>query len=240
MHDTAPFTFKLIPGDKVTDAQFEECAILFSENYGVWSSRVSTPLKPGARVKMNSNRLKKEVLGDPTRSILALCTLDGVHIGHAFATVWPYEGSNVCWVTQLVVASGYRERGIATMLLQLFPGPNFKCDALGIASTHTASCWALAKRSNKLDLEFIKTHAKNILDASPVPYLKFGLLRGSLFQDDEDSNVAVSSIYTGFYVDPEEPIRALHRWQKEKGTKWPLGDLAEGNEFLCIIPNRQS
>ncbi|KAJ3499230.1 hypothetical protein NLJ89_g10120 [Agrocybe chaxingu] len=239
MHDTTPFAFELIPGDKVTNAQFEKCATLFSESYGVWSSKVSAPLKPGARVKMNSNRLKKEVLGDPASSMLALCTLDGVHIGHAFATVWPYEGSYVCWVTQLVVASDYRELGIATTLLQLFPGPNFTCDALGIASTHTASCWALAKRAHKLDLKFIEARAKNILDASPVPYLKSGLLRGSLFQDNKDSDGDISSIYTGFYVDPDEPLRALRRWQEEKGMKWPLGDLAEGNEFLCIISNRQ-
>ena len=103
--------FTLIPGDKVTDTQLKTCATLFSQNYGVWSSLVSSPFKPGVhllssiylrsssyrsclgtRVKMNANRLREQCFSDPTNSKLALCTLDGVLIGHAFVTIWQYNG----------------------------------------------------------------------------------------------------------------------------------------------------
>ena len=103
--------FTLIPGDKVTDTQLKTCATLFSQNYGVWSSLASSPFKPGVhllssiylrsssyrsclgtRVKMNANRLREQCFSDPTNSKLALCTLDGVLIGHAFATIWQYNG----------------------------------------------------------------------------------------------------------------------------------------------------
>lgn len=39
--------FALVSGDEVTDAQLKACATLFSQNYGVWSSLASSPLKPG-------------------------------------------------------------------------------------------------------------------------------------------------------------------------------------------------
>lgn len=103
--------FTLVPGDKVTDTQLKTCAALFSQNYGVWSSLASSPFKPGVhlcrpfiyiqcsyrsclgtRVKMNAARLRKECFSDPANSKLALCTLDGVLIGHAFATIWQYNG----------------------------------------------------------------------------------------------------------------------------------------------------
>ena len=41
---------------------------------------------------MNATRLKEQCLADPVNSKLALCTLDGILVGHAFATIWQYNG----------------------------------------------------------------------------------------------------------------------------------------------------
>jgi len=63
-----------------------------------------------------------------------------------------HSESNVCWVTQLVVSSERRERGIATTLLHLLPGPDVKCTAFGLASSHPAACAALSKRARMFRL----------------------------------------------------------------------------------------
>jgi hypothetical protein len=175
-----------------------------------------------------------------------------------------YLESNVCWVTQLVVSSEHRERVIATTLLHLLPGPDVKCAAFGLASSHPAACAALSKRARmssshlhfldlqlilakfypaldanlrKLDLDFIKAHAQMIIDTSPVSYLKNAQLHGSLFQDGIVGG-AVCSVNTEFFVDHDEPLQTLKRWEERQDTVWPLGELAEGHEFLCIVPSK--
>ncbi|KAF8194012.1 hypothetical protein K438DRAFT_1934738 [Mycena galopus ATCC 62051] len=235
MHSPTSVVFSLVPGALA-------CASLFSSNYGVWSSRVSTPLEPGARVKMGAARLRDQCLSDPTHSMLALCTVDKVIVGHAFGTVWQYNGSDICWITQLVVAHDYRERGIATSLLQLLPGPDFKCWAFGLVSSHPAACLALFKRTHakvrKVDLDFIKTHAQKIINTTDISYLKDVQLRGSLLQNAAEAGV-VSCVFTAFYVDHEEPLQALKNWEDSQDMTWPLGVLTEGHEFFCIAPNKK-
>jgi hypothetical protein len=65
-----------------------------------------------------------------------------------------------------------------------------------------------------------------------VTYIKDTELRGSLF-DDECTTGAVSSVFTHFYVDHDEPLEALAEYKK---TGWVLGELLDGHEFLIILP----
>ena len=58
-------------------------------------------------------------------------------------------------------------------------------------------------------------------------------MRGSLFRENCDSG-AVSSVFTGFYVDHAEPLKALEQY-KAIG-QWCLGDLLDGHEFLAVFP----
>ncbi|KAJ7678123.1 hypothetical protein DFH06DRAFT_1079398 [Mycena polygramma] len=241
MHNPCPTTlkFSFIPGPLVTDAQLEACASLFSSNYGIWSSLAPAPLKPGFRIKMGVATLRDQCFADPKKSMLALCIADMALVGHAFATAWQYNGSNICWVTQLVVAHGYRQRGIATTLLHLLPGPDFECATFGLASSHPAACLALLKRTHanarKPDLEFIRTHAQAIISSTEVAYLKGAQLRGSLLHEqDEAEEGAVGCVFTKFYVDHEEPLQARKIWEEKHDMAWPLGVLPEGHEFLCI------
>ncbi|KAJ6504132.1 hypothetical protein C8R47DRAFT_1104376 [Mycena vitilis] len=232
--------YSFVPGTLVTDAQLEACASLFSSNYGVWSSSAPAPLKPGARVKMGVATLRDQCFADPKNCMLALCIADMALVGHAFATVWNYNGSNICWITQLVVAHGYRQRGIATTLLHLLPGPGFKCATFGLASSHPGACLALLKRTHanarKPDLEFIKAHAHEVISSTDVAYLKGAQLRGSLLhdQDETEEGGAVSCVFTNFYVDHEEPLQARKIWEAKHDMVWPLGVLPEGHEFFCV------
>ena len=59
-------------------------------------------------------------------------------------------------------------------------------------------------------------------------------LHGSLFEKDCVPSGAVSTLYTEFYVNHDEPLAALQIFKASR--KWPLGELLEGHEFLIIVP----
>jgi hypothetical protein len=171
--------------------------------------------------------------------------------------ILPYAYSGqVGWVTQLVVKVGVRKRYIATSLLQMLkPVPLFhNITALGMVSSHPAACHALCKYTGNLicahisiilkvyyldykienvDLTFGQKHAKSILESSPVGYVNSMQLHGSLFKDNCTTG-AISTVFTNFYVDHDEPLAALAEYNK-KG-QWCLGALLEGHEFLIIVP----
>lgn len=67
-------------------------------------------------------------------------------------------------------------------------------------------------------------YLKNICDTKP---------HGTLFKDESEM---VSGVDTGFFVDHDEPNAALEAIKND--LPWPLGDLAEGHEFLLIIQHR--
>lgn len=72
-----------------------------------------------------------------------MVTVDGVLAGNAFACRWEYAGRQVCWITQLVVHSDYREQSIATTILLNLIEP--EDDVFSIMSSHPAACKALSK-----------------------------------------------------------------------------------------------
>jgi len=231
------------------------CAELFSNHYGVWgeSAKGRPYLKPNGRIRMNATRLKTVLLSKAAdKTVLSRCTIDGVHVAHAFATIWNY-GENeetVLWVTQLVVHRAYRRQYIATALLQeLKRHPFFaQARAVGIVSSQPASCNALAKLAGPkhvsmgtLDLSFMSSHAHTIICASPVEYLKSAALMGSAFSFDSDevrqqlTGLGVVSVAnTDFPVDHAEPDAALAEYQAR--GEWCLGVLPECCEFLVILP----
>lgn len=181
-----------------------------------------------------------------------MVTIDGVLAGNAFACRWEYSGRQVCWVTQLVVHSDYRERRLATVLLSnLIDNDD---DVLGIMSSHPAACKALAKavggmrdqvplsesayannqdfRFAEMPLVFAADHAVSVIAASPVSYVKDAKVCGSLF-NAHDTTGMISGVDSNFYVDHAEPLEALAWFQENES--WPLGDLCDGHEFLLIV-----
>ena len=70
----------------------------------------------------------------------------------------------------------------------------------------TDVCYA-GSAIRSIDLTFVQANARSILERSPVSYVKTMQLHGSLFASDCNTG-AVSSVFTGFYVDHQEP---LHR-----------------------------
>lgn len=92
---------------------------------------------------MSADRLRAQCLPEGSRGTYVMATVEGVLAGNAFACRWEYEGRQVCWITQLVVHSDYRERRLASLLLSnLIDNDD---DILGIMSSHPAACKALVK-----------------------------------------------------------------------------------------------
>ena len=207
-------------------------------------------------MKLSKNRLRAQYLPGNVSCSYVRVTVEDRLAGNAFACRWSYQDKTVCWVTQLVVHSDFRERGLAAGLLNQLRQDD---DAIyGLMSSHPAACLAAAKAFgskrnatlpcfdfdsdvfvggiNTVAVSFIRDHAEAIMKVSPIRYVKDAELRGSLF-DPEDTSGVTSSVYTKFFVDHTEPLEALS-WVRE-GLDWPLGELLDGYEFLLIMKVRR-
>ena len=91
----------------------------------------------------------------------------------------------------------------------------------------------LGVKLESVDLYFIHNNAVSILETMTIRYLKSAQLWGSLFQEDPELQV-VSSVFTNFFVDYNEPLVALAIF-KEMGS-WSLEELLDRHEFLMILP----
>lgn len=190
-------------------------------------------------------------------SFIRLQTL--IEYTNPFPVSWTCKDQgDVCWVTQLVTNTKYRCLGVATRnLLQL---RSSKFTMYGLVSSHIAACITLAKCCgseqlffvcllfgptnhfrtialpiDKLDLDFIKQNAKNIIETTPIQYLKTSVLHGSLFSDVNDGSI--SSVNTNFFVDHEKVLGYLRKYE-ELGRYWPLGELMEGHEYFIVVRSK--
>lgn len=94
-------------------------------------------------MRLNKARLRADYLPDDTTCSYVRVTVDGLLAGNAFACRWTYDNKTVCWITQLVVHQGHRERGLAQGLLNTIRQD--EDDIYGIMSSHPAACMAAAK-----------------------------------------------------------------------------------------------
>ncbi|KAF8921101.1 hypothetical protein CPB85DRAFT_1487079 [Mucidula mucida] len=240
MSTTIGLTFVVVKGGDVTDSQLQACATLFNANYGVWGERaveVSSYLTPGTHVKMSAKKLRAQCVGDAKNSNLALCFSGNTLVGHAFATHWDY---GQCTSSLLVVSADHRRKGIATYLIRsLRGGGGF--NVFGLVSSHPAACIALSAVGashwiTTIDIPFIRENAASILETTPVEYLRTAKLVGTAFDKESTSLNTVSSALTNFFVDHEEPLRALTEFREKYGRDaWPLGDLLDGHEYMIIV-----
>ena len=118
---------------------------------------------------MNAKKLRSQCIANPEKSVLVTCFNGEQLVGHAFATVWDFEGGLyittlffygafmfspgvVGWITQLVFDATARKCYIATQLLQTLKLHPLFCNVttVGLVSSHPAACYALAKYACKL------------------------------------------------------------------------------------------
>lgn len=105
---------------------------------------------------------------------------------------------------------------------------------VGILSSNPFAIKSVLSVFEALDLEFIRDNAEDILRSCPVEYVRDAVVRGSLFEKNEEAGEGVVCCAdTGFLVDHEEPERVLRIFE-EKG-EWMLGSLPKRCEFLAIV-----
>jgi hypothetical protein len=92
---------------------------------------------------MSERRLRKDYLPEGARSSYVNIHVDDSLVGNAFACRWTYRGRQVCWVTQLVVHRDFRERRLATRLLEKLRKRDD--EIFGIMSSHPAALIAISK-----------------------------------------------------------------------------------------------
>ncbi len=142
---------QVIPSSHVTYDILEECATLFSTQYGVW--RISQ--KP---VTIIPDRLRKDFLHSPTSGIALM-----PHVGHACFVIV----QDLCWITQLVVRKEYRRKGYATSLIKAI-ATTYACSMFGIVSSNPYSLRALQKA---IPGSTPQVCTMEMLKASGIPYL---------------------------------------------------------------------
>jgi hypothetical protein len=113
----------------------------------------------------------------------------------------------------------------------------------GILSSHPAAIMAALRAFGYglegVDLRLIEKHAHDVMDASPVEYVKTAELNGSLFEQQtcfgriESTGNAVSCAFTKFWVDHKKPDAVLEEVRKTR--HWPLGENPEGCEYVVLI-----
>ncbi|RMZ82762.1 hypothetical protein DV738_g1668, partial [Chaetothyriales sp. CBS 135597] len=170
---------------------------------------------------MSKDRLRAQCLPENADCSYVKVTIGDQLAGNVFACRWKVKDKTVCWITQLVVHSDYRERGLAAGLLNCLRQEDDKI--YGLMSSHPAACLAAAKTFgsgiNSVSTSFISDNASSVMKESPIEYVRKAELRGNLF-DSDDKTGAISSVFSNFFVDHAEPLEALN-WVRQ-GLEWPL------------------
>jgi hypothetical protein len=73
------------------------------------------------------------------------------------------------------------------------------------------------------------------MSTSPIPYVQAAKPQGTLFGEENPSGL-ISVVDTSFFVDHDEPLRALEAIKRNR--HWPLGDLPDGYEYLLMLEIR--
>ncbi|OAG39851.1 hypothetical protein AYO21_05917 [Fonsecaea monophora] len=237
------FTFEILAAKEITQDMIQEAAALFSRAYGIWGPQAEKMMGPfaehGRRVRMSPSRLREECLPDRADNYFVRAMAGNNLVGHALATYWNSAGHQVCWVTQLCVDPQYRRRRLATRLLSKLREGRENC-IFGILSSHPAAILT-ALRSfgcglEEVDLRIVREHAKDVMESSPVRYIRSARLSGSLFVEGAPQGV-ICCADTNFWVDHGEPTKVLAE-VRARGLGWPFGDLPDGHEYLLLVKTR--
>ncbi len=211
----------------------QECSLLYSAHYGIWSDAHPKQEYRGKNVKLSVERLKKWFDNEISWLYLARNEKNEI-IGYAIALNCKIEHirSGIAWVTQLVVHKDYRKSDVAKNLLYSIWGES-KNFAWGIISANPYAIRALEKATRRRSKPLsIKRDYDKILMISRnyLPYVN----NNTEFKVDKNN----SSINTQFYVDHKE-IPNMLRNVTDSGKPWVLGELEEGWEWLGVTFNRQ-
>lgn len=222
--------YEWIPGGLVTPELLTECAALYSNHYGVWST--ASPVSPKERIKLSPARLKQWFSANDTNIYMSRNSNELV--GYAIAAKVKVPDYGIfSWVTQLVVHSDFRKQDIAkTLLFSIWGLSNHF--AWGILSANPYAVRALEKATRRRCQPFrIARNRRKLLSVGDkyVPYIS------------QDTDVVVqkdcSKINTGFFVDHSQ-LEAMIHSVTSIDVPWLIGKIDEGWEWFAFTFQDQS
>jgi GNAT superfamily N-acetyltransferase len=210
----------------------KECAELYSAHYGQWGNGHENY---GDKIKLSASRLSSWIPNEQTAIYTAR---DGERlIGYAIALRENLKNHGiVSWVTQFVVHTDYRHRGIGSNLLRHIWGMTNDY-AWGIVTSNPYAIRALEKSTRR------RSDPKIICkDKRCDKLLDFGQLYvGNYIKKDIERTINKNSsqINTGFNVDHstiQERINSLC----QNGIKWEMGQLNSAWEWFAFTFQSQA
>lgn len=212
------YEYLWMSSDDVDEALLRECSALFSEHYGRWGT---TGFRPGERIRLGVSKLREFL---PKDGWAILARKDGLLVGHAFGVRVDTPDGVVDWVTQLVVHTEHRRRGVAKGLLFTFWGFSNHL-AWGLVTSNPYTVRALERITHRRsDPARIRDH-QGLLDAVGA---RISYVKGRATHID----AAQSIIDTRFGIDLSNLDGKLEA--VEKTAPWTLGRIREGEEWLAF------
>lgn len=205
------------------DSILENCSKLYSENYGVWS-RKST--RAGERVRLSKTKMAEWF--EHGNASICYAADDKDVIGYAVYFSIQEDGfGTVTWITQLVVHSDYRHRGIAeNILFSIWGFSDHK--AWGIVTANPYAIRALEKITRR------RATPRRIM--SSIDKIREIAVDNVNFINS-DTEFAVnenqSKVNTQFYVDHEDIQQKIIN-VTQNGTEWLLGQIEDGWEWCAF------
>jgi GNAT superfamily N-acetyltransferase len=227
-----------------------ECACLYSGHYGTWA--VATPEGGtntiGHRVRTTSSLLRRLYLPQNTAFLVTARTRACSSVRHGERVLVGYacvQGFRVdpplsyaaVWITQLVVKTEHRRRGIATRICRSAidregsgSGESASASVACIASSNPYSVRALeVAAGSRCCARFIREWYHVCASSSGVPYL-----RGRPFHS------AHCTVDTAFYVDSSELTENESVRRLDEAGKWShphrrTEPLPLGHEYVALV-----
>lgn len=213
-----------IPGNNVPDDILEKCSVLFSQHYGIWGAQGP---KPGHHIAMPRTLLQKYLNGEA--NWLAIAKNEENVVGYAICRRFETTYGKISWITQLVVHTDYRQRGVATTILNSIWGFSNHF-AWGLATASPFAVRALEKATRRRVIP--STVLQNIGKIKPLTDEIFYLTNRSTTIND-----STSRIDSQFPVDHSNIKRDINAVSQIH--KWLIGDLEEGEEWYAVTFQEQ-
>jgi len=202
-----------------------ECAELFSNHYGTWSSEAGEQMK-GKSIKLSAQRLRQQHLGSNIGLIAyARCAVDNSLVGHALASQIEKNNKTILWITQLVVHKNHRRKNVATSLIRRLCEQIPNHHAWGLCTANPFTIRALEKATHRtVDLQMIAEQKGLILQVmDTVPFLK---------QCDKVIDGSKSLVKSHYFVQQDLQAKLASCTSAEQ--PWTIGELEEhGDEWIA-------
>lgn len=236
------YRFKWMPSSQLGDSLAEECAQLFSNHYAIWADDISDEKKAGKRVRASTKRWKasylptendyigivfgKHTLADTDNNNMTNDSRSDAAIVVGLVTFrrFKWEKQECVWISQLVVDSNHRNKGIAKKLITGCLPCNYLCIA---SSNPYGILGASTVTGQKIDPKVTFPVIQQLIKHCGIFYIS------NLSKDDIKCDRNVSVLNTDFDICRSEVDTIID--QQIKNGRWTLGTLPRGHEYVAVF-----